>query len=330
MGVVYLAGSRPGVGVTSIAVGLAEVWRKAGKHVSLVKPVALGDGADAEYFGTLGGTVESIRIGSMVESSELDEAARIVEALSRTSEIVVVEGLPLADGRSAEASRSLAGRLDCKVLGVVPYERSLDGSVASTWHDAFGSQIVGCVLNRRTVYGEHDVTVRVMPEFASAGLPVFVALPEDRFLLSPTVQQVTDHLQGTYFAGVDAYPELIEHFLIGGLIAEWGGNYFGRRTNQAVLVRGGRIDIQMSALNFPLNALILTGCQTPAQYVYQRAVELDVALLTVEADTQAVLALLESVESVVNARHAAKRDRMAQMLTESQGLQVLDSALGLI
>ena len=109
-------------------------------------------------------------------------------------------------------------------------------------------------------------------------------LPEERLLLAPTVQQAAEHLGGTYFTNEDSGGELIEHFLIGGLITEWGGNYFARLPNQAVVVRGGRIDIQMSALNFPLNALFLTGCETPSQYVYQRADELDVPLIATKTE----------------------------------------------
>ncbi|MYB83734.1 MAG: hypothetical protein F4X54_03110, partial [Chloroflexi bacterium] len=161
-----------------------------------------------------------------------------------------------------------------------------------------------------------------------AGMPVLGVLPEERLLLAPTVQQAAEHLGGTYFAGEDGGGELIEHFLIGGLITEWGGNYFGRLPNQAVVVRGGRIDIQMSALNFPLNALFLTGCETPSQYVYQRADDLDVPLIAVGSNTHDTAAALESLSDAVSVHHAAKAERAGAMARECVDASALSAALG--
>ena len=104
----------------------------------------------------------------------------------------------------------------------------------------------------------NDVDNRLLPELSLDGISMIKVIPEKRVLIAPTVAQIVEHIQGKYFANADRNEDLVEHLLIGGLITEWGGNYFNRFSNQAVIVRGGRIDIQMSALNFPLNLLILT------------------------------------------------------------------------
>jgi BioD-like phosphotransacetylase family protein len=187
--------------------------------------------------------------------------------------LTVVDGLPLGAESAAEAQR-----LDARVIGVLPYARDLDASAAAPWREAYGERLAGLVLNRRTASAERDAAIRLVPALESAGVPVLGTLAEDRLLGAPTVRALVEALGATLCAGEDGLDGLVEHLLIGGLITEWGGNYFNRHPHQAVLVRGGRMDIQMSALNFPLSALVLTGAQTPAQYVLQRAEAQEVPL----------------------------------------------------
>lgn len=332
MSVVYVAGSRSGAGATAIACGLAALRRDARRSVALVKPLSAPGDADPALFETLGGSAATATIEGAPSDAQLDEAARIVKEAASGADDVIVEGPPLngGDGALADggASGALARRIGAPVVAALPYERTLDGGVCATWRAAYGELLAGCVINKRIRYAEHDACARLAPELTREGMPVFGALPEERLLLAPAVGQAAAHLDGVYFAGVDGADALIEHFLIGGLIAEWGGNYFGRLPNQAVLARGGRMDIQMSALNFPLNALFLTGCEAPAQYVQQRAEELDVPLIAVRRDTHEAAAALETLSESVTFHHPAKAERAGAMARERLDAAALAAALG--
>ena len=88
------------------------------------------------------------------------------------------------------------------------------------------------------------------------------------------------------------------------------------------------MDIQMSALNFPLNALFLTGCEAPAQYVQQRAEELDAPLIAVARDTHEAAAALETLSDRVTFRHPAKAERAGAMARERLDAAALDAAIG--
>ena len=259
----------------------------------------------------------------------LKAAADRVGALEQTNEIVVVDAPPHADadGRAVAASVALAKRLRAKVAGVLPYERALGAGVVKSWRDAYGDALVGFVVNRRTRYAERDAADRLAPELAAAGAPAIGVLPEDRLMLAPTVRQVVELLEGTLFAGASGLDRLVEHFLVGGLITEWGGNYFNRLPNQVVLARGGRADIQMAALNFPLRALVLTGCSQPPQYVHQRAESLDVPLLTVERDTHETAAALETLAGRVTVHHPEKIERFTEMVEQHVDLDALAGRL---
>ena len=327
MGIIYLAGQRPGAGVTSIATALATSWRRAGRRVAVVKPVALAEDLDASFYArTFGSPNDASALLTSANRDETIEAARNrVAELDALHDVVIVEGLPCtdADGNPVPESPTLAEQRDAKVLGVVPYAPSLATDDAAHWRDDFASSLMGVIVNRRTRYGEHDATHRLAPAFEDAGVPVHGILPEERLLLAPTVRQIVDLLGGTYYAGSDHGDDLVEHFLIGGLITEWGGNYFDRLPHQAVLVRGGRMDIQMAALGFPMTCLILTGCERPPQYVQQRARDLDVPLVTVTHDTHAAAALLERIERQVTIDHPDKIAHLTSLVEQAVDLEAI-------
>ncbi|MYA50232.1 MAG: hypothetical protein F4045_00245 [Chloroflexi bacterium] len=323
MSVVQIAGARPGAGATTVACGLASLLRSQGKRVTLVKPLSAPGDADPAFLASLGGSAETVAVEGAPSAAQTAEAVKVVQSAAAGADVVVVEGPSLGED-AAELARSTGAA----VVGVLEYERTLGAAAAGPWRDTFGESLAGCVVNKRTRYAGHDASARLALELEDAGMPVLGVLPEERLLLAPTVQQAAEHLGGTYFAGEDGGGELIEHFLIGGLITEWGGNYFGRLPNQAVVVRGGRIDIQMSALNFPLNALFLTGCETPSQYVYQRADDLDVPLIAVGSNTHDTAAALESLSDAVSVHHAAKAERAGAMARECVDASALSAALG--
>ncbi|MDA1035352.1 MAG: DRTGG domain-containing protein [Chloroflexi bacterium] len=332
MGILYIAGERPGAGATSVAVALATLWRRAGNRVTVVKAAVSRDNdPDPAFFmRNFQGPAEEPLVAD--QSEEMIQAiANQVILLNDNSDVVIVEGLPFTDNFGARDSSSqvLAERLGARVLGVIPYHRTVDSSSAVAWRETYASSLAGVIVNRRTIYGEHDSATRLAPAFEEAGVRIFGTLTEERLLLAPTIQQVSDLLGGTFYAGASGNQELVEHFLIGGLITEWGGNYFGRLSNQAVLVRGGRTDIQMAALNSPLNGLFLTGCQKPPQYVHQRATDLDVPLVVVEHDTPTTTALLDTMESAVSIDHPVKIDLVAEMVRGAVDVAAVGSTVGL-
>jgi BioD-like phosphotransacetylase family protein len=333
MATIYVAGQRPGDGSTSVVTALATIWKQTGLRVAVIKPASLStDGDSAFYARTFASPSEPSLVVADHDLAELQkQAATRVEALSVANDVVLVEGLPLYDneGSLVSASPALAEHLGARVLGVVAYGRALEADDTARWIDTYASLLSGVVINRLTRYGHHDATTRLAPSFEAAGVSVYGILSEERLLLAPTVGQIATLLDGTFYAGASAQYELVESFLIGGLITEWGGNYFGRNPRQAVIVRGGRTDIQMSALNFPLTCLLLTNCEAPPQYVHQRAKDLDVPLVTSTHDTPSTTALLEQLGTKVTIDHPDKIKRIAEMFNDAVDFQAIGESAGL-
>ena len=334
MTVLYIAGQQPGAGATAVSSALAVAWRRAGKSVALVKPAFLdGDPAGtvtlfAQITGATPGSAPVMAGGGELTTAQMDAIAKEVATLASGVDVVVVDGLPHrdADGAQVIASAQLAQRLEAVVLGVLPYTRSDQAGAAAGWREAFGDALRGVVINRRTLYASHDVAERLVPSLQDAGVPVLGTVPEERGLLAPSLSQVAEHLGGKFY--VSPYDDvLIEHFLIGGLVLEWGVNYFSRFPNQAVIVRANRPDIAMAALSCTPACVVLTGGAEPAQYVYQRAQDEEVPLLAVDTDTIATAEALESLQNHVHVHHPAKAERFADVLTERLDWDALESAI---
>lgn len=334
MTVLYIAGQQPGTGATAVSAALAVAWRRAGKSVALVKPAFLdGDPAGttalfAQITGVATGADPVMASGGEFTPAQMDAIAKEVKTLASGVDVVLVDGLPRtdADGNKVAASAQLAQRLGAVVLGVLPYTRSDGAGAAVAWREAFGDALQGVVVNRRTRYAGHDAHESLVPLLQDAGVPVLGTVPEERGLLAPSLAQVAEHLGGKFY--VSPYDDvLIEHFLIGGLILEWGVNYFNRFPNQAVIVRANRPDIAMAALSCTPACVVLTGGSEPAQYVYQRAQDEEVPLLAVDTDTIATAEALESLQDHVHVHHPAKAERFADVLTECLDWDALESAI---
>lgn len=311
MPILYVAAAEPGAGATAAAGGVALALRRRGVNAAAAKVAPPDDRARADA------RVLANALGA--EAAPLidpADAAAAANAIAEAAAVLVVDGLPLS-----EASADLAARVGARVVGVQPY-----GAETAPWRATYGDALTGVLVNRRTRYAEHDATARLAPRLEAEGAPVLAVVPDDRRMLAVSVGEAAERLSATFYAWPSEGARLIERFIIGGLIAEWGGNYFGRYPDQAVIVRGGRTDIQMAALNFPLACLILTACEQPPQYVRQRAQAERVPLMTVTDGTLAVADALEDLSLRANVRHPDKLRRFADLLESAPGWDALESA----
>lgn len=328
MGVVYVVGTEAGAGATAVTAGLSSLWGRSGHKVAMVRPATLSEAnADAEFFSSMNGD-KAVEPAAM---PDLDRAVAIVESAARKAETVVVEGLPLLDATGAPIHNSveLAKRIHARVVGVQPYKSAHVDQITGQWQAAFGDTLAGLVVNRVPAYATHAAATTIIPSLAAKGAAPFALIPDDRWMLAPTVRQVADHLEASFFTWPSEGARLVDRFLIGGLLMEWGGNYFGRYENQAVIVRGGRMDIQMAALNFAMSCMVLTGGGEPPQYVLQRAEAQRVPLMVVGLGTIDAAQSLASIFQRVTVHHPAKVDRFAELLTAHADMMSLGAALGL-
>ena len=78
--------------------------------------------------------------------------------------------------------------------------------------------------------------------------------------------------------GEEQGDNLVERYLIGANLMDSGDTYFNRVDNKAVIVRGDRPDLQLSALTGPVVGLINTGGHQPVEYLLHEVEQLGRAI----------------------------------------------------
>ena len=166
----------------------------------------------------------------------LEQDGRIAASRSSLDVVEGSSGDPMADLKLAE-------KTDALVVLVCGYNDDVPTAAAP-----YGTRLAGVIVNNVPVYRRNEFDSRIAPQISAAGIKLIGWLPEDRRLLAPTVDLVAEHLDGILAVCPENKDRLIDNFLIGGLVLDWGPHYFGSKENVGVVVRGDRPDVQLAAL----------------------------------------------------------------------------------
>ena len=308
-----------------MAAGLATLISRSGVSVSACKPISPAGRTDpdAAYFAS------SLRGGVPVASTEddagLDAAANAVRSLRGISDHVVVEvpNPAVGSGVSSPIVSGLAQRLSARVVAVFAYEPDISAVNVSGAVATLGSQLAGLMINQTPRY-QARAAAAVLSELSTAGVPLIGALPEDRTMLSLSLDQLEANLGGKWELAPTDGDVWIDRFLIGGNIMDSGEGYFGRYRHQAVITRAERPDIQLACLMQDTRCLVLTGGSRPTEYIRVEAAKRNVPVLLVEPGTVATADAVGGLMSAVVPHAAHKAERMADLL---QGQVDLDALL---
>ena len=220
--------------------------------------------------------------------------------------VSVVEG----SSGDPEADLELAERLDANVVLIA----GLDDDVASS-ATAYGDRLSGVVFNKVPRYRDVQAE-KLIESLSNQGVKIFGWVPEDRRLAASTVESVIDHLEGKLAFDVNTTSELVDNVLIGGLVLDWGPFYFRSQENTCVVVRAGRPDVQISALQSDTTrAMVLTGGEKPIDYVFYEARTKRIPLIMVDGDTSDTMDALDAM-APPDFQHPEKLGRMAHLMAE--------------
>ena len=317
MSTILIASHGPGAGKTSVAAGLATLIRRGGASVSVCKPLSPAGRADpdAVYFA------QNFRGGVAVsdgdDAASLDAAANAVRSLAGISEHTLVEVANPAGGSgiSSSITTGLVERLSARVVAVFGYDATLSAASVSGSVATLGSALAGLIVNQTPRYRAAE-TGRMLDEIVAAGIPIAAALPEDRSLLSLTMNQLEQQLGGHWELEPSDGDDWVDRFLIGGNIMDSGAGYFGRYSHQAVITRAERPDIQMASLMQDTRCLVLTGGARPTEYIRVEASKRSVPVLLVDSGTVATADAVGNLLGAVVPYHAHKAELMADLLAE--------------
>ena len=317
MSVLLIASHGPGAGKTSVAAGLATLVVRSGASVSVCKPLSPAGRTDpdAVYFARnfRGG----VAVASRDDPTSLDAAASAVRSLTGISDHTLVEvANPVSgSGISSGITAGLAERLSARVVAVFGYDAALSAVAASSSIAPLGHSAAGIIINQTPRY-RSTAAGRLLEELVAVGIPFVASLPEDRPMLSLTMDQLEQELGGRWELEPTDGDEWVDRFLIGGNIMDSGAGYFGRYTHQAVITRAERPDIHMASLMQDTRCLVLTGGARPTEYIRVEASKRDVPVLLVDSGTAATADAVGDLLGAAGPHHVHKADRMADLLAE--------------
>lgn len=319
MAILFVLSDRKGSGKTSLLMALLSLLRQQGKHGAYYKPFSAAPESDPDVAAVFAGFPDldippPVSLPATLTPELARQVSARVTALQASSDLVLVEGPDLEDHTSliSTLDTDLVAALGAREMLLYSYRSGLDEDSISPVCGLFGNRLAGVLLNLVTIHRLGEVRGRLIPALAARNIPVIGAIPEDRGMLAVTVEQIADHLGGRWVQEPGDIGGCVDCFLIGGNIMDSGPSYFGRHSNQAVITRTERPDIQMASFSGDTKCLILTGGAMPTEYIRVEARKHQVPMLLLEGDT---LSTAEALSGLIE-RSAPPTTQKAQRFTE--------------
>ena len=339
MSVLYIASDGRGAGKTALSAALAVILSRHVGSVGVFKPfAALGvqpesDPDGASYQALLGQAADGWPVEAPSGGLTQRAANAAAKALARVSDgrdVVIVEG---SNALTPEDTARLVAAMDARVVVVSAYRRQLTAADLLPWRETLGDALTGCVVNGVTRHLGAEAADRLLPSFTTEGeaegIVCLGLIPEVRRLLGVSVKQLAEHLGGRFMSNGPNTDHLLERFQVGALSLDPGEQWFAQYSDNAVIVRGDRPDVQMSALKASISCLVLTSGIDPIEYVTYEAEQEEVPVMVVGTDTMATMDALNTMAESALFDHPRKLESFVQLVEEHIDLGPVMAALGI-
>ena len=324
----YVTSSHAGAGKTAVCAGLGRHLLADGKKVSFFKPLVSdikspeAVDSDTQFMKQILALKEPVdSLCPVIKPGEL--TSRIKEAyakVSRGKDVVIVEGIwrQRPGGKPIEASYEVVQALDARVIIVEPYSEKLS---VENYKD-FGKYLLGVVVNKVP-------RSRLSAQLGAAGVDILGVLPEDRILFALTIGELAEQIKGEILNGADKSAEVVANFMLGAMTVDSGLDYFGRKDNKAVVVRGERPDMQLAALETATKCLVLSGGVSPSYAVMRSAEDKGIPIILTKGDTISAVNSIELALGRTKFNQVEKLSRLSEIMAPRFNFQAVYKALSL-
>ena len=306
-------------GKSATCVGLGRKFREDSITIGYMKPVSPQgkdfDGVivdeDAHFMKEVFSLLEPLDaicpvvltselMGSVLAGKKVDYVAKVKAAFEKVAahkDVVLVEGAAgIVEGAMVKLSAYDVARLfNARVLLVVRYTDDLSMEIPLLIKSTVGEAMVGMIFNVVPRGKMEMIEEEARPYIESQGIKVFGVLPQERVLLSISVAELAECLDGQILNNPERGDELVENLMVGAMGVDSALDYFLRKPNKAVITGGDRPDIQMAALQTSTKCIVLTGNLSPSPLILGQAEDLGVPMILVRPDT---LTAVEKIERI--------------------------------
>jgi BioD-like phosphotransacetylase family protein len=333
MNIIQITGNQPGCGKSSIIGALALMLRDKEKRVGYYKPFSIDDKDDRDtkfIAGELLGQTTLLSpaltpLGTL-DGQDAQTIKANVQGLQSSCDTLLIEGPGIiVNGTPSTLTHEVSKLIGSKLVLMHRWDKNTAASIQSE-----NNGYTGIIVNIYPPHRTNQTATMIIASTSSPDCPIIGAIPDDRDMLSVTIQQITDHLQGTWFEDPET-PEtprqLIKRFLIGGNIMDSGPNYFCRHDNQAVIARADRPDIHMASFKGNTKCVVMTGGGTPTEYVQIEARNLGIPLIMVNEGTIDTAHSLEGLLASSTCHSTQKINRFRSLVESHLDANILTNLL---
>ena len=210
-----------------------------------------------------------------------------------------------SNSNDSKVNVEISKKSNSKILYVASINEDMDSI-----EKYYGESLGGIVLNKIPRHRYEEILKKYDP------LPFLGYIPDNRYLVSNTVDQFAKHLDGEYVFDCQGKDNLILNVLIGGIVLDWSVHYYSSKKNVIALIRGDRPDLQLGAMQSGGNvkSIVLTKGIKPIEYVVYEAKKQEIPLILVKTDTHETAQLIPELVSKSNFDHVLKLEKMTDLL----------------
>ena len=326
---IYITSPENGSGKTAVCAGLGKYLLGKNKRVGFLKPVIADktenteiDAASIKHLLTLEEPIDLLCPDCNVESTLRDMIKEAYEKVSPGKKVIIIEGT----SSQSQASRQIVEVLDAMVIIVESYSQEVLKAINS--YQDFGEHLLGVVLNKVPGNRLEQVRDETFAQSDKTGINILGVLPEDRALFTLTVGELAEQIQGEILSGAGKTAELVNNFMLGAMCIDPGPVYFGNKTNKAAIIRSGRPDMQLAALETSTTCLVLTGTEEPVPVVRQLAERKNIPIILTRDEPTTVVTSIE--DALGKARfNQEKLPRLTEVMDQHFDFKTAYKGLGL-
>ncbi len=237
---------------------------------------------------------------------ESDKISKFSEEIIKNSKdnVLITE----SSANDSKLNVEIAKKSNSKILYIASINEDLDSIIKY-----YGESLGGIVLNKIPRYRYEEVVNKY------SSLPFLGYIPDNRYFVSNTVDQIAEHLDGEYVFDGDGKDSLILNVLIGGIVLDWSVHYYSSKENVIALIRGDRPDLQLGAMQSGGNvkSIVLTKGIKPIEYVVYEAKKQEIPLISVKSNTHETAQMISKLVGKSKFDHELKLKKMIELLSSN-------------
>ncbi len=325
----YVTSVEEGAGRTTICAGLGRHLLESGQKVGFFKPI-IGEqpskkaiDPDALFMKRALGLDDIVDSICPVIGDQDELASRVKKAYTKISsgkDVVITEGI---------FEPSIIQALDARVIAVEDYSNQSAGVKFVDRYKDLGKNLLGIILNKVPESKLERVRGEITTQPSGIGIGILAVFPEDRVLFALSIGELAEWVQGEILNSAEQSAELVENFMIGAKTVDPGPEYFSRKSNKAVIVRGERPDMQLAALETSTRCLVLCGNTLPTHAVLYGAETKKVPVILVKGDIITTVGSIEDALGKSRFNQEKKLPELADIMGQNLDFQALYQGLGI-